>query len=186
MPRSPRMSAWGEDLVFTQGPGSADRHGFTHRERDNESSTMHFRARPYDPRTGRFLGKDPILSRRALSHYLYASNNPVMRTDPLGEEDLYTDDGTARWVVENRGTFVDSDVEEVRIGTVSGDQITLDAEFGGGTISVAKAKEIARSHAYMRGVAKAVRRSQIRNALHGDAVARLSANAGSVPRPGPC
>jgi len=132
---------------------------------------MHYRARFYDPRLGRFGGKDPILGRRALSHYLYASNDPVMRSDPLGEEDLYTDGGTARWVVENRGTFVDSDVEEVRIGTVSGDQITLDAEFGGGTISVAKAKEIARSHAYMGGVAKSVRHSQIRNALRGNAVA---------------
>jgi len=45
---------------------------------------MHFRTRPYDPRTGRFLGKDPILGRKALSHYTYANNNPVMLKDPMG------------------------------------------------------------------------------------------------------
>jgi RHS repeat-associated protein len=79
------LPAWGEDLQFVQG--AADRHGFTQRERDSESGVMHFRARFYDPRLGRFGGKDPVLHRRAPRHFLYASNNPVMAKDPLGAQD---------------------------------------------------------------------------------------------------
>jgi RHS repeat-associated protein len=58
-------NAWGEDIVHTQGV--ADRHGFTQRERDTESGVMHFRARFYDPRLGRFGGKDPEIQIRPTS-----------------------------------------------------------------------------------------------------------------------
>jgi RHS repeat-associated protein len=78
-------TAWGEDLL----PVGPDRHGFTQRERDAESGLLHFRARMYDPRTGRFVQTDPLLGNRSVRHYLYASNNPAARVDPLGTEDLY-------------------------------------------------------------------------------------------------
>jgi RHS repeat-associated protein len=76
-------NAWGESMVTSQP--TADRFGFTQRENDSESSLMHYRARWYDPRLGRFGGKDPV--RDFFAHYVYASNNPLNRSDPMGLQD---------------------------------------------------------------------------------------------------
>lgn len=61
----------------------------TQRERDDESALMHYRARSYDPRTGRFVQKDPLLSGRIRDHFLLSELNPVTRRDPRG---LQSDD----------------------------------------------------------------------------------------------
>jgi RHS repeat-associated protein len=75
-------NAWGESMVTSQP--TADRFGFTQRENDSESSLMHYRARWYDPRLGRFGGKDPF---NMLAHYAYAGNAPLNRVDPDGLQD---------------------------------------------------------------------------------------------------
>ena len=75
--------AFGETLVDSQS--TSDRFSFTQREKDSESGLHHFRARPYDPRLGRFVGKDPV--NPALDHYVYATNSPIRRIDPLGLQD---------------------------------------------------------------------------------------------------
>ncbi len=63
----------------------ASRHGFTsQRENDDESALMHFRARSYDPRTGRFLERDPILTNLVEKHYTFVSNAPTTGKDPTG------------------------------------------------------------------------------------------------------
>jgi RHS repeat-associated protein len=68
-------------------------YAFTGREWDKETGLYYYRARYYDPETGRFTSKDPIgigggvKSPTETNLYLYAGNNPVNRTDPLG---LYT------------------------------------------------------------------------------------------------
>lgn len=56
------------------------------RENDSESALMHFRARSLDPRTGRFLEKDPLRATRVQQHYTYASNQPVIGVDPTGNQ----------------------------------------------------------------------------------------------------
>ncbi len=48
---------------------------------------MHYRARSYDPRTGRFLERDPIIIRAIVSPYSYVLNNPTSLTDPLGTQE---------------------------------------------------------------------------------------------------
>ena len=62
--------------------------GFTGREWDPATGLSYHRARYYDPALGRFLGPDPappaLEDLRTLNPYLYASNNPVRFTDPLG------------------------------------------------------------------------------------------------------
>lgn len=73
-------------LIATDTIPTPDCHGFAQRERDPESSLMHFRARSYDSRTGRFQQRDPITSNRPTEHYRYAANRPTKLTDPTGRK----------------------------------------------------------------------------------------------------
>jgi hypothetical protein len=88
----------------------------------------------------------------------------------MGLEDLYVRGGSAYWVVEKQGTFVDSDVRKIYIGTVSGESIELSAEFGGGSISVAAAKALTARHVYLSGATEAGARLAIRDSLAGVAM----------------
>jgi RHS repeat-associated protein len=64
--------------------------GFTGEQRDAESGLIYLRARFYDPKTGRFLTRDPVrgsVTRPASQHsYVYANNNPLRWSDPSGRE----------------------------------------------------------------------------------------------------
>ena len=69
--------------------------GFTGREHDPESGLMYYRARYYDPTTGRFLQQDPEPGRvdipaTAVNSYSYAANSPVNLTDSSGKS-FWTD-----------------------------------------------------------------------------------------------
>jgi RHS repeat-associated protein len=70
---------------------------YTGRELDTETGLYYYRARHYDPSTGRFLQQDPgsagINSARLprhpldlVSQYVYAADNPIHLIDPLGDE----------------------------------------------------------------------------------------------------
>ncbi len=56
---------------------------YTGREWDEEAGLYYYRARYYDPATGRFLSEDPVGWLRG-SGYEYVGNNPVNWVDPLG------------------------------------------------------------------------------------------------------
>ncbi len=67
------------------GTGLLNPYTYTAREYDSESGLMHYRARTYDPRIGRFLQEDPVgLAGGDINFYAYAKNNPVNYTDPYG------------------------------------------------------------------------------------------------------
>jgi RHS repeat-associated protein len=55
---------------------------YTGREFDPETSLYYYRARCYDPSTGRFLSEDP--ARLEPNAFAYAANSPVNFTDPTG------------------------------------------------------------------------------------------------------
>jgi RHS repeat-associated protein len=58
---------------------------FTGRELDLESGLYHYRARAYDPETGRFLQEDPLgFAAGDLNLYRYVLNDPVNLVDPFG------------------------------------------------------------------------------------------------------
>jgi len=66
---------------------------FTGREWGPETELYYYRARYYDPGTGRFLQSDPEPGKimnplGVINKYIYASNSPVMNIDPTGKDFL--------------------------------------------------------------------------------------------------
>jgi len=62
-----------------------DRFGFTGREHDAETGLYHYRARMYDPETGRFTEQDPIgFDAGDANLYRYVGNGPANAVDPSG------------------------------------------------------------------------------------------------------
>ncbi|WP_347989699.1 RHS repeat-associated core domain-containing protein [Methylomonas sp. AM2-LC] len=55
---------------------------YSGRDLDSETGLYYYRARYYDPLTGRFLSEDPI--RSGINFYTYCGNNPVNCNDPFG------------------------------------------------------------------------------------------------------
>ncbi len=73
-----------------QAGSSFNRFTFTGHEKDNETNLFYFKARFYDPETGRFLGQDAYLgdinTPPSLHRYLYAYANPLVYIDLMGYE----------------------------------------------------------------------------------------------------
>jgi RHS repeat-associated protein len=59
-------------------------YAFTGREFDRETRLYYYRARYYDPGTGRFTQQDPIGYDGGLNLYAYVGGNPVNAVDPWG------------------------------------------------------------------------------------------------------
>jgi RHS repeat-associated protein len=57
---------------------------YTGRENDSETGLYYYRARYYDPATGRFLSEDPIGFSGGTEFYAYVRSNPANWTDPSG------------------------------------------------------------------------------------------------------
>jgi RHS repeat-associated protein len=57
---------------------------YTAREFDSETNLYFYRARYYDPSTGRFLGEDPIGFQGGVNLYAYVDNNPPNFRDSSG------------------------------------------------------------------------------------------------------
>ncbi len=82
--------AWGNVRVFdasqTELAQSAfgNRYTFQGREISWATGLYYFRARWYDPVTGRWLSKDPIGISGGLNLYAFCENDPVNNIDPLG------------------------------------------------------------------------------------------------------
>ncbi len=60
---------------------------FTGREYDAEAGLYYYRARTYDPNTGRFMQHDPAAYVDGLSLYQYAASSPSTWIDSLGEKE---------------------------------------------------------------------------------------------------
>jgi RHS repeat-associated protein len=62
---------------------------YTSRELDRETGLYYYRARYFDPMTGRFTSEDPIGFNGGVNFYSYVNNNVVNGTDPLGLFEYY-------------------------------------------------------------------------------------------------
>ncbi len=81
-----------------------NRYTYTGREWDEELELYHYRARMYDPLTGRFLGRDPIREIYALaSCYQGFRGRALNHVDPLGLFDIGREKGSPRKGAEKRG-----------------------------------------------------------------------------------
>ena len=79
--------AWGNILSATSSvPALArNRYRFQCREWSAATGLVNFRARWYDPATGRWISKDPIGLSGGLNLYAFCGNYPVNSLDPYGE-----------------------------------------------------------------------------------------------------
>ena len=70
---------------FGNSSGSAlTRYTYTGREFDSDAGILYYRARWYDPQLGRFISEDPARFDGDVNWYIYAKNDPIRSTDPLG------------------------------------------------------------------------------------------------------
>jgi RHS repeat-associated protein len=67
-----------------EGLSMAGRFGYTGQMRLPDIGLMHYKARVYSPRYGRFLQNDPIGYAGGLNLYAYGENDPINLRDPSG------------------------------------------------------------------------------------------------------
>ena len=73
------------NVLSETDPAAGDRFKYTGREYDAELGIYYYRARYYDPATGRFLSEDPLGFRAGdANFYRYVGNSPTDRVDPSG------------------------------------------------------------------------------------------------------
>lgn len=96
-----RYDAWGKVLGVYDADGKplcesavGNRVLWQGREYSWATGLYYFRARWYDPVTGRWLSKDPIGISGGLNQYVGCANNPVNNRDPLGLDVIYLVDDT--------------------------------------------------------------------------------------------
>jgi len=65
-------------------PNFTQPYTFTGREFDSETGNHFYRARYYDPSTGRFLQQDPIGLAGGINLFIYVDNDPLNLVDPYG------------------------------------------------------------------------------------------------------
>ena len=72
-------------VLSSAGSGTAERFKFTGREYDAVTGLYDYRARTYDPTTGRFISRDPIgFAGGDANLQRYVGNSPTNATDPSG------------------------------------------------------------------------------------------------------
>jgi RHS repeat-associated protein len=94
-----RFDAWGRVLEVRDQSGNlsceadgswrsgiGNRYLWQGREYSWRTGLYYFRARWYDPITGRWLSNDPIGISGGLNQYVFCANNPVNFVDPRGQE----------------------------------------------------------------------------------------------------
>ena len=91
---------------------------YTGRQFDSTGGLYYYRARYYDPMSGRFLSEDPISFQGGINFYRYAVNNPIIFRDPSGLL-------VACFYVQNNGHMVCYDAD-------SGDQVVNTTGYAGG------------------------------------------------------
>ena len=104
-----RVQAYDSENLPLEQSALGNRIAFQGREYSWATGLYYFRARWYDPVTGRWLSKDPIGISGGLNQYVAFENNPVMALDPDGLQ------ATMIWGAE-RNPFTGVPLEPMRPG----------------------------------------------------------------------
>jgi RHS repeat-associated protein len=78
-----RYDAYG-NVLTELNQGFENPYAFTGRVWEKDNGLYYYRTRFYDPKTGRFLSRDPLGFLTGTYLYGYVNNNPVNAIDPLG------------------------------------------------------------------------------------------------------
>ena len=113
---------------------------YTARELDPETSLYYYRARFYDPTTGRFLSEDPVRYGGGINFYQYSENNTTTDSDPLGTTTtVYTLGGRAGGPDAGMGEgFQPFGHTAIRIDNANGDWVYSFDEDGDGNLILYK------------------------------------------------
>ena len=86
-----RVQVYDSESMPLSASGIGNRYAFQGREVSWATGLIYFRARWYDPVTGRWLSKDPIGISGGLNQYVAFGGNPVRFSDPMGLREEWTD-----------------------------------------------------------------------------------------------
>ncbi len=127
-----RNPAWGQAPPVGGFTSAASPLGFTGQEADDdhELGLVNMRGRIYDPKVGRFLTTDPLVSRpgytQSWNPYSYVWNSPLSFTDPSGFDEI----GTYVTTGGTSGTF--------KVPRPTRNEATMEQQLGG-AIDLARA-----------------------------------------------
>lgn len=88
-----RAEVWGPGGEVRAASAVGCAYGFQGRRLDAETGLLYFRARMYDPETGRFLQRDPVWDAGNVGgQYTFCGNGPLSRRDPGGRQGISNSD----------------------------------------------------------------------------------------------
>lgn len=112
-------------ILSESNPAQGDRFKFTGREYSPELGIYYYRARWYDPGSGRFISQDPIgFSAGDVNLYRYVGNGLGDSTDPEGKWSFY------KWLYTGNGNIHDDIYDKAM--TEGGEYLFQHSPFRGG------------------------------------------------------
>jgi len=109
-------SPFGE-LMRSEGYyAQANPYKFSTRYHDIETGLVYYGQRYYDPKTGRFINRDPIEEAGGMNLYAFVGNNPIQNVDVLGQDGDWAFEKT-KCYAQSDGTFICVDDDVVDMGT---------------------------------------------------------------------
>ena len=99
---------------------------------DKETGQINVRTRYQDPVLCRYIGRDPMGYIDGSSLYAYLMDSPANGLDPTGTERVHTNGSDVWWIIQEPGTFYDSDKKWVWIGKLHGSKVEIQIGFAKG------------------------------------------------------
>jgi RHS repeat-associated protein len=87
---------------------------YTGRELDSETGLYFYRARYYDPSTGRFLSEDPLQHDGGNNFYAYVLNDPLNLTDAFGKQSNSVDSALTQAIARGDSAEIEEILEDAK------------------------------------------------------------------------